>query len=143
MEQQLPNDNLLELQVDYEAGAKFKESAKWGQFIAVIYFIALGFFLLMLTFGSAMLIEMFSKTYPMVIALGGMFIVICFVVAAVYVFVAIQLYRYCTLVRTAVERQDIVSFHDALRALKTYFMVSGIIGILGLAWSLFSLFKKL
>jgi hypothetical protein len=143
MEQQLPNEPLFELQVDHDSGTRFKESAKWGQFVAIIYFIGLGFFLLGLTFGSAMIVTALAEKMPLMAASGGLIIGALFIVAAIYVFIAIQLYRYCTLMRAAIDRQDLPTFHEALKALKNYFLVSGVVALLTFAWSLFTTLSSL
>jgi hypothetical protein len=137
MEQQSPDAPLFELQVDYDAGNRFKESSKWGRFIAIIIFICLGFFLLLLTFGSAALLQGMSATSPGIAAAGGFVIAGLFVIAAVYVFIAIQLFRFASLVKEGIERQDQLTFNNALKSLRNYFMASGIVSLILILWSVY------
>lgn len=139
MEQQHPpeNESLFELQVDYESGNRFREASKWGRFIAVVLFICIGLFLLVLTFASAALIQGLSATYPGVATLGGVFIAALFIIAAVYVYITIQLFRFAALVKEGIERQDQATFNNALKSLRNYFIASGIVSLLVIIWSVY------
>jgi hypothetical protein len=141
MEQQSPDAPLFELQVDYDSGNRFKESSKWGRFIAIVIFICLGLFLLLLTFGSAALIQGMATTSPDIASNGGLVIGGLFIIAAVYVFIAIQLFRFASLVKEGIERQDQLTFNNALKSLRNYFMASGIVSLILIVWSVYDTIK--
>jgi hypothetical protein len=143
MEQQPADGTLFDLQVDYDSGNRFKESAKWGRFIAIVYFIAIGLFLLGLTFGASNIINALGSTNPMVISLGGFFIAMLFLICAVYVYIAIQLYLFTTLVQEGIDRQDQVTFNKGLKALRNHFMASGIVACVMVVWTIFNTVTKI
>jgi len=142
-QQSYKEESLLELQVDYDSGNRFKEAARWGQFIAIIVFIGIGLCLLIFTFAASNIVDAFAQRNPAIAANGGILISALFVVAAIYVYIYIQLYRFATLIRVAVERQDQVTFNNALKSLKNYFLVSGVLSVLSVIWSLYSTLSTL
>lgn len=143
MEQQPSNEPLLDLEIDYDSGNKLQEAAKWGRFIAILFFIAIGFFLLGLTFSSARVVELMSVSKPWVAGNGGLLIAALFILAAIYVYIVIQLYQFTVLVKQAVERQDQETFNASLKALKNYFVINGIFTLVMLGWSLIETLSSL
>lgn len=143
MEQQPSNEPLFELQVDYDSGNRFKDAANWGRFIAIIIFICIGFFLLGLSFGASKIIELMSVSRPGIQNVAGLFIGTLFVLAAVYVYIVIQLYRFTILVKEGIERQDQTTFNNGLKALRNYFLVSGIVSLLMIVWTFYDTITNL
>lgn len=145
MEQQPSNEPLFELQVDYDSGNKFREAANWARFIAIFIFVVIGLGLLGLSVGAAKIIEMMSLTRPGIAAYGGLFITFLFIMAAVYVYITIQLYQFTVLIKRGIDRQDQQTFNAALKALRNFFLISGIFTVLMILWSLYdtlTLFTK-
>ncbi|HWB90771.1 MAG TPA: hypothetical protein VG605_02925, partial [Puia sp.] len=56
-------------------------------------------------------------------------------------YVVFMLYRFSVLTRRGIERQDQVVFAEGMKCLKVYFIISGILALLGLLGNLLSLTK--
>jgi hypothetical protein len=141
MDQNTP-DHLLDLQVDHESGAYFKEAAKWGNFIAIIYFICIGLFLLVLLFASAALLgtgdanlrygmENEFKAVELSPVATALRVVSVIAVFGLFVYGGLMLYRFASRCREGVDRQDQLTFNMGLQALRNYFICTGIVAILG------------
>lgn len=138
MEQNAPN-SLFDLQVDYDSGNFLKEASKWTKFISIVAFICLGLLLLALLFGGSAMMMSMSTVMPGLAALGGLLMIPILIGVAITVFLVIQLYLFATLTRRGIEQQDQFSFNRGLKALRNYFVVYGVLSILSLIGSFFSL----
>lgn len=130
-------DPVFELQVDHESRNHFKEAAKWGNFIAIIYFVGFGLFLLVMLFAGAMLMNSPTLSPEMEGATGvaGGGYVQILLGLGIFVFLlyaGIMLYRFASACRRGVETQDQVAFNIGLKALRNYFVCMGLLAILGL-----------
>lgn len=130
-EQNSPEEPLFGLRVDHDAGQKFLNASKWASFIAIVYFVGIGLALLVSVFAGAALNKAMSLMLPGVAEVGSVLIgaVICMLLF--FLFISLMLYRFARLVRIGIERQDQRSFNEGLKFLKNYFMVSGVVAILG------------
>lgn len=124
---------LFELQVDYDSGNTIKEMSKWARFISITYMVIMGLLLIAMIFASTAAIEFVSNLRPEIAGLGAIAFGIIILAVGVFIFIAIQLYRFADMTRQGVERQDQELFNSGLKSLKTYLMVSGIVGMLSLA----------
>lgn len=134
MEQQPSNEPLFGLQVDYDSGNMFNEAVKWSKFLAVFYFVCIGLSVLGLAFASTFLISTFSNVMPGlgIEAFGGVVIGIIAIVLLIFTYTTILLYRFSTLVKQGIERQNQATFNDGIRSLKTYFLIYGIFTLIAL-----------
>ena len=139
MEQNQP-DSLLELQVDQESKTYFREASRWSNFIAIIYFIGFGFFMLMLLIVGGVFLSGGFDQFPQEgefmgaesnITVGVQTVQVT-IVFVYLIYGGIMLYRFSGRCRRAIENQDQLSFTTALRSLRNYFIAGGIIAIVGI-----------
>ena len=143
MEQQPPNEPLFDLQVDYESGNHFNEAVKWAKFIAIVYFIGLGLSILCLALMGNLIVDKIGEIKPELQSLGGVLIGDIIVGLLIFTYTTILLYRFATLVRAGIERQDQAIFVNGLKNLKTYFLVYGVFTLLALVFNLFGAISSL
>jgi hypothetical protein len=140
--EQNTEQSLLELHVDYDGGNTLKETVRWARFVSIVGFIGLGLcvvlFLVFLAAGNAIW-GYYSRFFPAMEAFQAIFMVICLIALAIFAWVVILLYRFATLTRKGIETQDQTLFNLGLRAGKNYFLISGILAILGLLVNLLNL----
>lgn len=136
MEQNNP-DPLFEMQVDHESRGHFKESAKWSNFISVIYFVCFGLLALVLLLAGPF---MFSQNYPAdfegpKVEQGspGFRIAQLLLLSVFLLYSAMMLLRFASACRRGVETQDQQSFNYGLKALRNYFIALGCMSLIGLA----------
>lgn len=145
MEQQPSNEPLFGLQVDYDSGNLFNEAVKWSKFLAVFYFVCIGLSVLALAFASTFLIQTFGTYMPGmgVEALGGVVIGVIIIVLLIFTYTTILLYRFSTLVKQGIERQNQATFNDGLRNLKTYFLIYGVLTLIALVFNVVGFISNL
>ena len=133
--EQSSNESLFDLQLDHEAGSHFRESSKWAKFLSIVYFVAIGFFLLILLFAASAMVNAFQQYAPGFAGAGGFLIAIIVIALAIIAFTTFLLFRFAVLTKQGIERQDQVVFNQGLQALKNYFMVYGVLTMLSLIFS--------
>lgn len=132
MEQQPSNEPLFGLQVDYDSGSMFSEAGKWAKFLSIIGFIGIGICLLVLAFSSTVLLYGLNTVMPGLEIAGGLLIGVIAIVLIFFAFLTFLLYRFATLVRQGVEQHNQVIFNDGIRSLKNYFLINGIVSLIGI-----------
>ena len=135
-----PQETLLSLNVDYDAGNILKETARWTKFIAVVGIIGVAIVLLALALAGNYITTIYSKMFPGIQIFAGAIIFFAFIVVAILGFMVFLLYRFSTLVKKGIETQDQSIFNNGLNALKIYFIISGVFAILSLLGNFSKLF---
>ena len=133
-----PGDTLSELQLDPDVAAAFQSAARWARFIAIVFFVFIGFMILILIIAIAMNADsnMIGGVAP-----GFQFgLLLLFLIP--FTFVVIQLYRFSIRTREAIQRQDQDLLNRALRNLRTYLAVYGVLSILGIAGTVFNIIRS-
>lgn len=130
---------LLDLQIDYDSGNQFKEAANWARLIAIFVFICAGITLPVLLFSASKFMELMSVSMPIVQQLGNIFLFIVFIVIAIYLYIFIQLFRFTRLIKEGINRQDQETINAALKALRNFFVVNGVLTILSIIYSIYQL----
>lgn len=150
MEQNNP-DSLFELQVDHESRNHFKEAAKWGNFIAVIYFVCFGLLLLVMLLAGSLLfnaarvgtdVEGFETVQPSAL-LVTLQIVMGISMVVFLIYGGLMLYRFASACRRGVETQDQQSFNFGLKGLRNYFIAAGIVALLGIVDDVVTIIQSL
>jgi len=135
------NQSVFELEVDQVASKNLIDAARWARFIAIFVFIAMGCFLLLMIIGQSQISSAFSDFMPGESSINGfgvllgVFIFIAIIVCVVFYF----LIRGANLIRKGIEAKNILMLNDGLRSLKTYFIIYGVLAILGLLVNLIAL----
>ena len=128
-------DTQSDLQLDPDIAEAFQSAARWARFIAIVLFIFIGFFVLILLFAVAMNagFNMIADVDP-----GLQFgLLLLFLIP--FTLLVIQLYRFAIRTREAIQRQDQELLNLGLRNLRTYLTVYGILSVLGAAGSFFKI----
>jgi hypothetical protein len=139
-------NNYDELELDDSVKGSIAEMAKWTKFISVSSFVAVGFLVLMAIFfagtiaSSAALIPQFEKLGALAGMGAGAFIAI-FVLVAIVIFVIYYfIFNFSRKAKTALATDDAATLTQAFSNLQTYFIISAVFAILGVVFSLISLF---
>lgn len=135
-----PQETLLSLNVDYDAGNILKETARWAKFISIVGIIGVALMLLALALAGNYMVTLYSRMFPGIQVFAGAIIFIAFIVVAILGFMVFLLYRFSTLIKKGIETQDQSIFNDGLNALKIYFIISGVFAILSLLENFSKLF---
>ena len=127
----------LQLQLDPDVAAAFQSAAKWARFIAIVFFIFIGFVAVMMLFALAMNagINTLGDVGP-----GLQFGLVIMVLIPVTLLI-IQLYRFANRTRDAIQRQDQEMLNRGLRNLRIYLSVYGILSMIGIVSSVYNLIK--
>ena len=133
-------ENLISLNVDYDAGNALKETVKWTRFISIFGMVFLVLFALGMAFAGAMLMGTFAKFFPLLEAFAGVFVFIAIFFILIFGFFIYLLYRFSTQVKRGIELQDQALFNSGLNSLKIYFIISGVLAILSLLGNISQLF---
>jgi len=126
------DEPLFDLQVDREAGSHFRESSKWAKFLSVVSFIAIAIVLLVLIFAATAMTRALEEFRPEFAGASGFFVAVAIVGVLIVFFTSYLLFRFATLTKQGIERQDQIIFNKGLLALKNYFMIYGVVTMLTL-----------
>ncbi|HUR09972.1 MAG TPA: hypothetical protein VM012_01305 [Flavitalea sp.] len=140
---QTPQENLFELQLDHDSSNQLREATKWSRFLAILYFVFIGFGVLCLAFGTQAIVKMISTSMPGFDSLAGVLVAIIIIALIFFTWTTILLYRFSNLTREGILRQDQELFNDGMKALKNYLTVYGIFTIIGLLGNVSTLIKSL
>jgi len=130
------------MHVDYDGGNILHETVRWSRFLSIVGIIGLAICLLLLALAATALVGLFSSVLPGIEGLdGALLFAAILAILAIFGFVVFMLYRFSTLTRRAIDQQDQALFSEGMKCLKLYFIVSGILAIVGLLGNLYSLTK--
>lgn len=128
MEQQTPD--LFSLQVDQQAHGYLSETARWGRFLSIIGLILCALFVIFSFFAGAIMSTVGSQFSGM-FAMGGAFLtVIYLLIALLYFFPCLYLYRFSTKLKMALISYDQTLLNTSLRNLKACFRYIGILTLI-------------
>ncbi|MES2328970.1 MAG: hypothetical protein V4539_05160 [Bacteroidota bacterium] len=142
------SSSLFELQVDESAQTYLRDTTKWTRFISITYYVLMGlmvFFLLIMlmfkdfvatAFSQNPTLSRFSTGTGMIIII---FAIIMFVAIAVFLLVTYQLMRFSTQTKKGIDQQNQDALEMGVGSLKTYMVISGILGIIGLLFGVIQL----
>lgn len=140
------NQSFLELQVDQAASANITEASRWGKFLAIMVLIAFGlifliFILLWDRIAGLFLTLEETQTSGSTIVLVGIIIAFLFIGTIVGVLMSF-LIKAANRMRNGIRNKDQMLFNNGLANLKNYFIMYGVLGILGLLFNLIGLLTK-
>lgn len=118
-------DNLFDLKVDTKAQEHLRVSAQWARILAITGFASAGVSLV------AAIVEGEGNTAAIVGQIFGSFIVI-----GITILIYIFLYKFAVNMRDALAAMNQDLFNIAFRNLRTYFIILGILFIIGLSCGL-------
>jgi hypothetical protein len=131
------NQNLLnsDLQIDAIAHAHLAETAKWATFLAILGFIGSGILAIIAVFAGTAMSTLSSNPYGGGSALmgAGFVTALYLVIAVVYFFLSVLLFRFATKMKTALYRTDQDALNNSFLNLKNLYKMMGILAIIYLA----------
>jgi hypothetical protein len=141
------NDQLssIDLQVDNQVRQELTEAAKWTKFISVAMFVAAGFILLFGVLGGSLLMGVLGKMDNSFGALaeygGGILIAIILVVVAFFTVVYYFLYRFSAKMKSAIATDNVIDMNEAFSSLKLFFIITTVVSVISLLYSVYNMFK--
>lgn len=125
------NLNTESLVINQESKAYLLETAKWGKFLAILGFIMLAFMIVaslaMGAFMGTLMSSMGGGAGGPAAAMGGGAITFMYIlIALIYFFPLLYLYRFSTKMKTALISQDQMLLSESLRNLKSCYKFLGI-----------------
>jgi hypothetical protein len=135
MDQQFTGEHLLDLEIDPIVSRSFREATRWAKFIAIVYSVILGIFLICLialAAGGAFYEGFMSQIQesPVATMLGSILLIVLGVGAVIGVILLILLFRFSVFTKNGLERQEQSGFNAGLKSLKNYFLIQGIFSLL-------------
>jgi Family of unknown function (DUF5362) len=130
------NQNLLnsDLQIDANGHAYLAETAKWGTFLGIVGFILSGLIAIMALFAGS-LFSSFSNGFGEASIIGaGVITFIYLLIALLYFFMSLYLYRFSTKMKAALYSNDQDYLNNAFSNLKSLYKLMGIITIIYLGF---------
>lgn len=139
------NQSFLELEVDRQAADNLAETSRWAKLLAIIGLIGIAFLLLILILTRNKIAEQFLSLEEMrtqssmfIISLMVAFIIVAFVFGMLMNF----LLKGANRIRRGILNNDQALFNSGLSSLKNYFVMYGVLGILGLLFSLLTFINR-
>lgn len=123
--QPLDHGTVDNLRLDSQSLEYLRETAKWAKFIAIVGFVMIGLMVLIAFFMGAFL-SAFSQDMPSPIP-ASFFTVLYLILAGVYVFPVLYLFRFATKMQIAINKQDQQYLQDSLSNLKSHYKFIGIV----------------
>lgn len=141
-----PNVSLFDMQVDDVGAGLLRETTRWTKFMAITIVVIVLLAVLFFSFYGSAIVAAFSTlglSGQMFNAASGILIIVAVIVVAVVGFLCYCLYAFSTQTRKAVDFQDQAALEKGITALKNYFLVSGVVGILSVLSEIAQLFQRL
>ena len=132
MEENL-TENTSELKLNNYAIGFLKETAKWVNFLAIMGFIGIGLIVIIAIFAGA-IFSALPDSNPYAEISGGIITVIYLLIAVLYFFPVLYMYRFADKMKTALRRNDEDALTDAFMHLKSHYKFIGILTIVMLAF---------
>jgi Family of unknown function (DUF5362) len=133
-------NSLFELSLDHESIEHLTETARWGKFLAIVGFITCGliaifsFFIGSFLANSSALSSYSGTEIRSASSIGGAFLTFIYlVVAVVYFFPCLFLFRYSVRMKAALNTNDQVKLNQSLKNQKLLYRYVGIVTIIAVA----------
>lgn len=138
------NRSLLNMGVDPEGHTQLTETARWSKLLAILVLSAFGLMLLLVVFmGSKMIESMAVLSTTQEQNAASVFLIAVFVIAGVIVGILMSfLIKAANRIRLGLQSNDQVLFNSGLANLKNYFVMYGILSIIGTIFTLIGLFGR-
>lgn len=129
------SNNLFELQVDHQGSSFLRETAKWAKFLAIVGFVIMGLFLLVIVFAGASLSALMSSQYGGASSgFGVMWMIMMVAFMLIYFFPTLYLYKFATKMQVALRNNDQETLNSSFENLKSCFKFMGILMIILLSF---------
>lgn len=114
------------------------QTRKWVNFLAILGFIAIGLMVISGLFFGTMMGAMMGQTGMTAAGGSAFFGVFYIILALIYFFPVMYLYKFGTKLKTALANRDSKSLEQSFENLKSHYKFVGIVAIIGLSFYAFS-----
>jgi Family of unknown function (DUF5362) len=130
------NENLLssELQIDNISHGYLSETAKWANFLGIVGFVLSGILVIVALFAGTLMGRMSSYGGSEAAMGAGMITILYLIIAVVYFFMSLFLFRFAGKMKAALYANDQVSLNDSFLNLKNLYKMMGILTIIYLGF---------
>ena len=130
---------MLELQIDSSASESLENGSWWARFNAIIFIIFMGLILLVLLFAmNSDAWDTIEARFALPEVKAIIWVVMLFVFAFVGLFIGLLL-SFANKTQRGVQEQDQEQLESGISSLKIYFIIYGVVSILGIMISVFNL----
>lgn len=136
------NQSLFDLEVEHATEEELLETARWQRMLGILIVISAFLVLLILLAGWERIAALVDETFAPAGSQAAMIFaaVVLLLVATVAVIMAVLLVRGAARIKTAIRTKEQEVFNSGLADLKTFFIIYGVISIIGLLGNLVALF---
>lgn len=120
------SQNMAQLSLTEQAKQFLSEAGKWGRFISIVGFVGIGLLVVVGIFSGII----FGNLPGMEEIPGALFSVLYIVLAALYFFPVLYLFRFSTKIRDALNSHDESAMQYAFENLKSHYKFIGILMII-------------
>ena len=136
------NQSILELQVDQTASKNLSDATRWAKFLSITGFACMGLMVIFFIAMQSQITSALSQVIPGFSNIDsfGILMAVIIIVAGIVGLSMYFLFRGSVLIKKGIETKSQEIFNNGLASLKTYFIIYGIIAIIGLISNLVSIF---
>ncbi len=140
------NQSILGMEVEPQGRANLTEVARWGKFLAIVGYVFMGLFILMLAFAWSSFMSAFTGSYPdpyersIVSTSSGFFLVVIVLFIGIFFTLLFFLLKGANRIKAGLRDNDQAVFNSGLANLRNYFIMFGVLSILRILFALMSLF---
>ena len=138
--------SLFGLGIDPTTKAHLSEAARWARFLSIVGFIMCALLIVVGIFAGSIFSIFTSRYssgreggYELTARFGAMFIVIYAIIAVIYFFPCLFLFRFAGLMKSALASNDQNTLNTSFQNLKKMFRYVGILTIIALSFYLIAL----
>lgn len=131
------NRSLLDMGVDSAAQNNLMETSRWSKLMAILTLVAIGLSLLMMSFAWNYIVDSITVGQPE----GLEVIVIVTIVITIAIMVVLMsfLLKAANRIKAGIQNRDQVLFNNGLGNLKNFFVMYGVLAVLGMVFTLLGL----
>ncbi len=129
------------LEIDADAGRSIGDAGKWAKFIAIVVLSCCGIALIALLFGGRDLgrVLRVSPIFAFISEMGATFFIVGMVITiAILTYLYYLLYNFAQKTPAAIALEDTSQLNEGLKSLKLHFIISTVIAIVSLLFTLYS-----
>ncbi len=143
--EELKEDHLsgIDLEVDNETRDELHTASKWGRFIGIFMFVICGILLIAVATGGnafAQILQAAFYNLGFVFAVDTALLVVTMFAAILFFAVSYYfLYNFSVKIKQALHEESTGHLNQGINSLKLFFILSGVVSIIGVLFSLYSL----
>ena len=134
MEENLQVNKLGEIRLNNLAKDVLKETSKWASFLSILGFIGIGFIVIIALFAGTLFSTLPSSEGYGAIVGGIGFTIIYLLIAVLYFFPVMYLYKFAKGLKNGLSRNDEDELAEAFVNLKSHYKFIGILSIIMLSF---------